>query len=314
MQTYPAQYAIEAPYRFTGFDGEAVEAVLAQLVPERLHVWEIDQAQPVSESLYFYEGQYAVEPLAVPDAQVLKTQTAEYQLALPAQNRLLPEQFELANTTSEPRQIIDEPGLSVWLQGSEAFADLPRGYAQVYLNSPLRQQEVDAAVMMVLWSDLYGLQQTALINEASIAGMGLSLGLDEGLRLSISGFTDKQPELLTAALAGLRVDPDQQALDQAIDRFVRGLENRKRELPFRQLGRTLSSLTRTGFYDEASLLDAVAEVTPARFNAFVERVLDTALIRVYLFGNYDQAFAKDLTQTLQSALPRGTNGCDGVYS
>ena len=308
MQTYPAQYAIEAPYRFTGFDREAVAAVLAQLVPERLHVWEIDQAQEVSESLYFYEGQYAVEPLAVPDAQTLKAQTAKYQLALPAQNRLLPEQFELANTTSEPREVINEPGLSIWLQGSEAFAELPRGYAQVYLNSPLRQQEVDAAVMMVLWSDLYGLQQTALINEASIAGMGLSLGLDEGLRLSISGFTDKQPELLSAALAGLRVNPDQQALDQAIDRFVRGLENRKRELPFRQLGRTLSSLTRTGFFDEASLLDAVAEVTPTRFNAFVERVLDRALVRVYLFGNYDEAFANDLAQTLQSALPEERAG------
>ena len=162
--------------------------------------------------------------------------------------------------------------------------------------------------MMVLWSDLYGLQQTALINEASIAGMGLSLGLDEGLRLSISGFTDKQPELLTAALAGLRVNPDQQALDQAIDRFVRGLENRKRELPFRQLGRTLSSLTRTGFYDEASLLDAVAEVTPTRFNAFVERVLDSALVRVYLFGNYDEAFANDLAKTLQRALPEERSG------
>ena len=88
---------------FTGFDREAVEAVLAQLVPERLHVWEIDQAQPVSESLYFYEGQYAVEPLAVPDARALKSQTAEYQLALPAQNRLLPEQFELANSPKHLR-------------------------------------------------------------------------------------------------------------------------------------------------------------------------------------------------------------------
>ena len=97
-------------------------------------------------------------------------------------------------------------------------------------------------------------------------------------------------------------------MDQAIDRFVRGLENRKRELPFRQLGRTLSSLTRTGFYDEASLLDAVAEVTPTRFNAFVERVLDSALVRVYLFGNYDEAFANDLAQTLQSALPEERAG------
>ena len=303
MQTYPARFAIEAPYRFTGFDKEAVEAVLAQLVPQRLHVWEIDQAQAVSESLYFYEGQYAVEPLVVPDAAALALQTADYRLALPAQNQLLPQQFELAVTDSTPDLVIDEPGLSVWLQGSEAFADLPRGYAQVYLNSPLRQQQVEAAVMLLLWSDLYGLEQTALINEAGIAGMGLSLGLDEGLRLSISGFTDKQPALLATALAALRIDPSAQSLDQAVDRFVRGLENRKRELPFRQLGRTLSSLTRTGFYDEASLLDAVAKVTPARFNAFVETVLETALVRVYLFGNYDAAFAQTLAATLRSALP-----------
>ena len=303
MQTYPARFAIEAPYRFTGFDKEAVEAVLAQLVPQRLHVWEIDQAQVVSESLYFYEGQYAVEPLVVPDAAALALQTADYQLALPAQNQLLPQQFELAITDSTPDLVIDEPGLSVWLQGSEAFADLPRGYTQIYLNSPLRQQQVEAAVMLVLWSDLYGLEQTALINEAGIAGMGLNLGLDEGLRLSISGFTDKQPALLATALAALRINPSAQSLDQAVDRFVRGLENRKRELPFRQLGRTLSSLTRTGFYDEASLLDAVAQVTPERFNAFVETVLDTALVRVYLFGNYDGAFAQSLAATLRSALP-----------
>ena len=64
MQTYPAQFAIAAPYRFTGFDKEAVEAVLAQLIPQRLHVWEIDQQQSATESLYFYDGRYTVEALA----------------------------------------------------------------------------------------------------------------------------------------------------------------------------------------------------------------------------------------------------------
>ena len=110
----------------------------------------------------------------------------------------------LFGTESEPQRVIDEPGLSVWLQGSEAFAQLPRGYTQLYLNAPVRQQRVDAAVMMVLWADLYNLNETALITEAGIAGMGLSLQLDEGLRISISGFTDKQPELLATALSALR--------------------------------------------------------------------------------------------------------------
>jgi protease-3 len=215
----------------------------------------------------------------------------------------LPEQFAIVSTLSEPQRVIDEPGLSVWLQGSEAFAQLPRGYTQLYLNSPVRQQRVDAAVMMVLWADLYNLNETALITEAGIAGMGLSLQLDEGLRISVSGFTDKQPELLAAALAALRVSPDEQALTQALDRFLRGLQNRKREMPVSQLGRTLSGLTQTGFYDEASLREAARQITPSKFAAFVDELLEDALVRVYLFGNYDNAFAETMAQRIREGLP-----------
>ena len=126
MQTYPARYAIEAPYRFTGFDKQAVDTVLAQLIPERLHLWEIDQAQSVSESLYFYDGQYSVEPLALSTPAERRAQVAQYGLKLPAQNRLLPEQFKLADAPSQPELVVDEEA-SIWLRGSEAFADLPRG-------------------------------------------------------------------------------------------------------------------------------------------------------------------------------------------
>lgn len=311
MQTYPSHLAIEAPYRFVGFDQAAVDEVLAQLVPERLHVWAIDQAQEVSETLTFYEGQYAVEPLKTPAPMTLLARTAPYDLALPAQNSLLPEQFAIVSTQSAPQRIIDEPGLSVWLQGSEAFADLPRGYTQLYLNSPLRQQRVDAAVMMVLWADLYNLNETALITEAGIAGMGLNLQLDEGLRISISGFTDKQPKLLAAALAALRVSPDEQALTQAVDRFLRGLQNRKRELPVSQLGRTLSGLTQTGFYDEASLREVAATITPAKFTAFVDELLQRAVVRVYLFGNYNTEFAEKMAQDIREGLPPRLEGASG---
>ena len=311
MQTYPSRQAIEAPYRFVGFDEAAVEAVLAQLVPERLQVWAIDQAQEVSETLTFYEGQYAVEPLETLAPAALLARVAPYELALPAQNSLLPEQFTIVSTESEPQRVIDEPGLSVWLQGSEAFAQLPRGYTQLYLNAPVRQQRVDAAVMMVLWADLYNLNETALITEAGIAGMGLSLQLDEGLRISISGFTDKQPELLATALSALRVSPDEQALTQALDRFSRGLQNRKREMPVSQLGRTLSGLTQTGFYDEASLREAASQITPSKFTAFVDELLARALVRVYLFGNYDRAFAETMALRIREGLPARSDSAPG---
>ena len=305
MQTYPAQFAIAAPYRFTGFNKEAVDAVLEQLIPQRLHVWEIDQQQPATESLYFYDGQYAVEALALPDVAALREAVAVYQLSLPAENRLLPEQFAIVESSERPEQVVAAPDITIWLQGSEAFAELPRGYTQVYLNTPYRQQSVDAAVMLVLWADLYNLAQTALINEAGIAGMGLDLALDQGLRLTLSGFTDKQPDLLAAALAGLTVSPDEQALQQAIDRLLRGLDNRKRDLPVSQLGRVLASLTQTGYYDETSVRRAANDITLDNFNGFVEAILDSALVRVYLFGNYDKAYAQQTVATIREALPAG---------
>ena len=302
MQTYPARYVIEAPYRFAGFDQQAVDAVLAQLVPERLHLWDIDQAQSVSENLYFYDGEYAVEPLALPGVAELQATAAEYALALPARNTLLPERFDIAETQSKPTLAVDEPGISVWMVGSEAFSDLPRGYAQVYLNAPVRQS-ADGVVMLVLWADLFGLQQTALINEAGIAGMGLSLGTDEGIQLWVSGFTDKQPELLNAALKGLRVNPSEQSLAQAVDRFVRSLENRKRELPVSQLGGTLSRLVSSGYYDEPSMLEVVRSLTLDEFNAFVDGLLRDTLVRIGLYGNYDAKDAERIADSVRRALP-----------
>ena len=302
MQTYPARYVIEAPYRFAGFDQQAVDAVLAQLVPERLHLWDIDQAQSVSENLYFYDGEYAVEPLALPGVAELQATAAEYALALPARNTLLPERFDIAETQSKPTLAVDEPGISVWMVGSEAFSDLPRGYAQVYLNAPVRQS-ADGVVMLVLWADLFRLQQTALINEAGIAGMGLSLGTDEGIQLWVSGFTDKQPELLNAALKGLRVNPSEQSLAQAVDRFVRSLENRKRELPVSQLGGTLSRLVSSGYYDEPSMLEVVRSLTLDEFNAFVDGLLRDTLVRIGLYGNYDAKDAERIADSVRRALP-----------
>ena len=41
-----------------------------------------------------------------------------------------------------------------------------------------------------------------------------------------------------------------------------------------------------------------------RFERFVEDLLGTALVRIYLFGNYDKAFAEEVAATIRSALPQ----------
>ena len=57
-------------------------------------------------------------------------------------------------------------------------------------------------------------------------------GPSNGFTLTVGGFTDKQPELLREALSNLQVEVDEQAFNQAVDRYVRALNNAQQQFPF----------------------------------------------------------------------------------
>jgi protease-3 len=303
MQDYPIEHAIDAPYRFENFDAAAVQAVLDQLTPERLRIWHVSQEEEADQEMHFYAGKYAIEPLALPARDAWLAAAEQQSLALPALNTLLPESFEVAEASPEPAKVVDQDGLEIWLQGSEYFPEQPKGYTQLYINSDARIRGPEGAVLLALWEDLYQLSQTALFTEASIAGMGGSVSVAEGLRLTVSGFTDKQPELISKALAGLRITPTEQELAQAVDRFLRGLQNAKRGFPVRQLSPALRDLTRASEWDEEQLIEVAESVNREQLSAFIDGVLSRNQLRGYMFGSYSREDADALAVAIDAAMP-----------
>jgi len=302
MQMYPAKHVIDANYYFAGFDADAVNTVLAQLTSERMRVWYVSKDEPVTETMHFYAGEYAIEPLELPPKEDLLAIARSYELGLPSLNRLLPEQFDLVEGVSGPTIVVEEPGLSIWTQASEAFPNLPKGFTQLHLNTG-SSLTPEGAVLFDLWVDLYQLEQTALTTEAAIAGMSLGVSGSTGIQLSISGFTDKQPELLRQSLAGLRINPTEQALSQAVDRYLRSLSNAKRGFPIRQLFPALSRLVSTSGFNEASLRDVAESVTVASLATFMDETLSENHIRGYLFGNYDATDVAELATVIRETFP-----------
>ena len=302
LQVYPANHVIDAPYTFDGFNQAAVDDVLAQLTPERMRVWYISQDEPGDETLQYYGGRYSIEPLTVGSPEERLAKLDEFGLAMPALNTLLPESFELKHASAVPEKIIDDAGFEIWLQGSELYREQPKGFTQIYFNSGARQDDPLAAVMLSLWADLYQLGQAQLFNEAVVAGMTPSVSATNGLQMTVSGFTDKQPKLISQAVAALDIDFTEAELAQATDRYVRGIQNRKFEYPFRQAFPTLRRLTRTGNYSDATLLAAAADVDAAGLKAFVQSELSASRVRVYMFGNYSEADGNALKTTLEDLL------------
>ena len=289
MQDYPIENVIDAPYRFDGFNQEAVDTLLSQLVAERSNVWFISQEEPTDKELQFYVAPHSVEEWLPRDTSAALALVDRLGLTLPSQNALLPERFDIKSPPQVATAVEVADNVTFWLKGSENFEGLPKGFTRIQINTPKAFNDVDSFVYLALWESLYNLKQARLATEASVAGMSLSMSAGSGVSLTMSGFTDKQPELLSRALAGLRVEATELELGQAVERYLRSIENAKRAFPYTRLSPLLGLLTREGQFTDSALALSAAKATLTDLEAFIDATLSESHVRGFFFGNYDEA-------------------------
>ena len=307
MQKYPTENVINAPFIYERFDAASVQTVLSQLVPERMRVWYISKQEPANSSNPYYAGTYSVEPL-VTGAQAFSSELADQAgLKLPALNSFLPESFALNHADPRPEKVVATANMELWVQGSGAFATQPKGLATIGLNSQTTSSP-EKDVMFALWQDLYMLQNLALFEEAAVAGVSANLSADKGVSLSLSGFTDKQPQLVEAILDGLRVSFSDEAFAQAVDRYRRSLVNARRNYAYAQLFPALIQVLSSSEYPDELLAAALDEVTPAGLQAFIDRELATVYVRGFLYGNYSREDVLSWSRLIDRALPDRPEG------
>lgn len=307
MQTYPVTDVISAPYTYSHFDAKSVKNVLDQLTPERLRIWYISKQEPHDQTLHFYDGKYKI--VSIEQSEIDSwSKPVKYALNLPKVNTLLPEGFDIKttgkNAQSKPEVVHDNNGIKVWHYPSQAFKSQPKGLVRVFFNSDEDMSGINSQILFSLWTDLYALNQSALMTEADIAGMSLSLQDRKGLELSVSGFTDKQSQLLEQGLKSFVFKADEKSFNQAVDRYVRDLKNAEKQFPIRQLfGYMTDVVTATG-YESDALVKAAQELKAADLHAFMDKVMANNQIRVFAFGNYDQSDIEEFVAQIETVLPQ----------
>lgn len=306
MQDYPLANIIDAPYHYAQFDADAINSVLKQLTVNNLLVWMISKEEKTDKEMHFYAGKYRVEDISK-DEIASWSKKPTYALNLPDINRMLPENFELYSSTSskldKPELAYDHNGLKVWQFPSKNFANQPKGLMRIYINNPLSQSDVKAEVMLNLWSNMYNLQQSALSTEASIAGMSLSLVATNGLSLNVSGFTDKQDELIERAFNKIIVDVNKENFSQAIDRYVRGIENSTKQFAYAQTIYKFYDVINSGNYNNDTLITAAKSLKTSDLSTFMESIMNSNQIRVFTYGNYAKSDIENLANKITDIMP-----------
>ena len=133
--------------------------------------------------------------------------------------------------------------------------------------------------------------------------MSLNVSPSNGLILTLNGFTDKQNDLLQQAISQLKVQTDEQGFNQAIDRYVRNLDNAGKQFPYYQAFGELSKLTRSGNYSTEQLIKTAKMLTLGDFEKIIAEVLKNNQLRAFAFGNYDQSDIDRVAKQLAGALP-----------
>lgn len=104
----------------------------------------------------------------------------------------------------KPRELVNSPGLSLWYQADSRFGS-PRAKWYVELQSPSAGKDPRELVLTQMLAAWWSSQLRSELSNASAAGLlaGLSPS-DNGITLTLSGWRDKQPELLQQMLLALR--------------------------------------------------------------------------------------------------------------
>ncbi|HEX5793126.1 MAG TPA: insulinase family protein, partial [Rheinheimera sp.] len=101
----------------------------------------------------------------------------------------------------------------------------------------------------------------------------------------------------------LKVNTGQQSFTQAKDRYIRGLQNQAKQFPFHQAFNAYNSLIRNGNYETEQLIAAVNRLTATDLAHFIETTLANNQLRIFAFGNYDQAAVAQVLAEVKQALP-----------
>lgn len=298
MQYYPLPSVISSPYQYDKFDQKAINALLAQLVPQRLTVWHIGQNEPAEQSMQYFTGRYSVA--AINQEEIQSWQQTKMPLSLPALNRFQPESFSVKHSSNiTPLKVHEANGVEGWLAGSQHFADQPRGQLLMQWHQPHAKQTAKDAVLHNLWLYSFLISNQALLQEASAAGMTLTPETDEyDLVLKLSGFTDKQAALTENIGKALAATISEQQFNQTKDLLLRNLRSTEQQMQAMQGFELAKTVLSTGRYELPALLTAAEQLSLAELNHYIQQTLAASQLRLLAQGNYTKddvtAFAKAL--------------------
>lgn len=306
MQHYPVHDYIFGDYVMAGCDQALYNHFMAYLDATNMRLISIHKDIVPSKVSHWYQVPYHVEKLD--DNQLSAWQQSPLLdcFALPPVNPYLisdPQVLPLEPQPDKPQVIVDNSGFRVWHRQDTSFG-VPKGNIYINIDSPESVSSLKNMAMTKLFVDLFSDSVIEENYNAEIAGIQYHMFPHQaGFSLQISGFSQKQPDLLLSLSHGLhRHQFDQPRFELFRNQLVQHLKNSSKSKSISQLFSWLSSLMQPNNPLTAQVIDALEAIDFETFCRFCEQVFSSIAIEVFIYGNWPKSHALKIASVIEKTF------------
>ncbi|MEH0758340.1 insulinase family protein [Vibrio sp. 16] len=305
MQHYQAEDVAYGDYMMQGYNEQLLTSLTDYFSVDNLRVTLIAQGLDYDKEAKWYFTPYAVHPIS--DQQRSHYQKpSPLKFSLPDKNPFIcydldPQPIEGNDTV--PQVIEELPGFKLWhLQDTEYR--VPKGVLYVAIDSPQAVSTPTNIVKTRLCVEMFLDSLAKETYQAEIAGMGYNMYAHQGgVTLTVSGFTQKQPELMQLILQRFaKRDFSQQRFDTIKTQMLRNWRNASQDRPISQLFNALTGILQPNNPPYSVLVDALESISVEELSSFVEDILSELHVEMFVYGDWTKKEALSLGNTLKDAL------------
>lgn len=306
MLHYSPQHIISGDYMMLMMNHTKLTELLDCMRPEKARIMLIHHSLPVNQTTDLYETAYKITPLS--QAQIGHfLSPADSSIRLPQPNPFIPAKVEPLPLTepaqSLPQLLSSVPALQAWHLQDADFR-VPKGHLYLSLMLPQATHTKTAFTHARVWCELVLDKLSERCYDAEVAGIQFNLYPQQsGISLHISGFSERQPDLLARILDELTdftFDPVRFA--QISHNLFHNWQAVNRHKPINHLFTVLNQQLQRGCFIGQELADELKTIDAQSLRENIPVIFARMNVNMLIHGDWPVSDAKKFSALVSHKL------------
>lgn len=310
LQDYPAAEVIRGDYLMNRFEPQRIEALLADLTPQRMLMTVTAPQATADRSSAFYHTPYSVQTPTAAQVQSWTHAPANAAIHLPTPNIFVADTLQvkpLANDAPQkPVALRNGNGLHLWYQ-QDALFGLPKAAITLDIRSKLANDSPQHVVATELLVRVLRENLNEFSYPAMLAGLSYEVSSSgRGIGVRVQGFDPKADVLLERVLDSLRQAQIAPAtLARVADEYRRELQDNSKHKPHERLDDDLGNVLVRNHWQDRDLIRYARSFDAAQLRSFAVQLLAHVDVQALVYGNVVADDAQRVADLVEHKLLAG---------